>query len=251
MIESILKRDRAIVFASLLGMTALAWIYLLNMPMTGMDEMPSAPVVPGGAGFVVVFGMWAVMMVGMMATPAAPMILLFAKISRTRTSAQPYVAVSAFVTGYFVVWMGASLVASVAQWQLSRTALLAPDLAIHTPAVSGAFLILAGLYQWSPLKHACLRRCRTPLDFVLFRWRDGLGGALRLGIEHGFYCLGCCWLLMALLFVFGIMNLAFIAAIGVLILLEKVAPLGGWIARASGGALIGAGAFLIARASGF
>ncbi len=253
MIEAILKRDRAVVLACLLGVTALAWIYLFSLtPATDMDTMPGMDMGSTNAGGLLVgFVMWAVMMVGMMVTPATPMILLFAKVSRTRrAAAQPYVPVAAFLLGYLVVWMVAAFIAAAAQWQLSRAALLAPDIAIHSPVASGALLILAGLYQWSPLKHACLRRCRSPLEFLLFGWRDGSAGALRMGVEHGFYCLGCCWLLMAVLFAVGVMNLAFVAAIGIFVLLEKVAPFGPRIVRASGGALAGAGAYLIFRASG-
>ncbi len=245
-IESVLKRDRAIVLASLAAITALAWLYLVrtgNSPeMGGMAGMPDM----AGPEFPLIFAMWAVMMVGMMVAPAAPMILLFAAVNRKRRAlAGPYIPTAAFVSGYLLVWTGASLIAAGAQWELAKAALLSPKLAAISPEVSGAILVLAGVYQWTPLKHACLRHCRTPLDFVMFHWREGIMGALRMGAVHGFYCLGCCWMLMALLFAGGIMNLAVVAAIAVFVLAEKVAPFGPWIARASGAALTGAGLYLI------
>lgn len=252
MIESVFRRDRAIVIACLAGISVLAWIYLLRMPMpmAGMEGM--ADMAPAGyPEFAVAFAMWTVMMVGMMVTPAAPMILLFAKIARTRRAAsQPYVPTLIFVFGYLIVWAAASLAAAGAQIGLARASMLSPGIGFLSPAASGAVLVGAGLYQWSPWKRACLRRCRSPLDFLLFHWRDGAAGALGMGIEHGLYCLGCCWLLMALLFVAGVMNLGYVAALMVFVLLEKTAPFGPWIARASGGAFIGAGLYLILRASG-
>lgn len=249
MIESVFSRDRAIVMACLAGISVLAWIYLLGMPMpmAGMADMAPA----GYPEFAVAFAMWTVMMVGMMAPPAAPMILLFAKIARTRrVASQPYVPTFIFVSGYLAVWAAVSLAAAAAQIGLARAGLLSPGTSVLSSFAGGAVLVGAGLYQWSPWKHACLRRCRSPLDFLLFRWRDGAAGALRMGIEHGLNCVGCCWLLMALLFVVGAMNLFYVAILMAFVLLEKAAPFGPWIARASGGPFIGAGYYLILRASG-
>ena len=192
MIESVFRRDRAIVIGCLAGISVLAWIYLLRMPMpkTGMEGM--ADMAPAGyPEFTVAFAMWTVMMVGMMVTPAAPMILLFAKIARTRRAAsQPFVPTFIFVSGYLIVWIAASLAAAGAQIGLARASMLSPGIGFLSPVASGAVLVGAGLYQWSPWKHACLRRCRSPLDFLLFHWRGGAAGALARGIEHGLYCLG-------------------------------------------------------------
>jgi predicted metal-binding membrane protein len=247
-IEAVLMRDRAVVLVCLAVITALAWVYLFRMSpmgdmagMEGMDGM--AP-----AGFGAVFVMWAVMMVGMMVTPAAPMILVFATISRKRREAsRPYVPTAVFAAGYLLVWIAVSFIAAAGQWQLSRAALLSPDLAVLSPLVSGGAFVVAGLYQFSPLKHKCLRHCRSPMEFVLFHWREGTGGAFRMGIEHGLVCLGCCWLLMALLFAVGIMNLGFVAALAALVLLEKAGPKGELVARVSGAVLVAAGLYVAAH----
>jgi predicted metal-binding membrane protein len=188
-----------------------------------------------------------VMMAGMMLPSALPMILTFATINRRkRTRGQPHVATSVFVTGYLVAWGGFSVAATAAQWGLEQGLLMTPMGMSTSTTFGGVLLIGAGLYQFTPLKHACLRHCRSPFDFVLNRWRDGRRGALAMGVEHGLYCLGCCWLAMALLFVFGVMNLLWIATLAVLVLAEKVVPGGPWIARASGVAMIAAGAYRLA-----
>jgi predicted metal-binding membrane protein len=151
-----------------------------------------------------------------------------------------------FALGYGVAWSGFSLAATTVQWGLERAALLTPTMASASPRLGGALLIAAALYQWSPLKHACLVRCRAPLFFLSHHWRPGRTGALLMGLHHGLYCVGCCWVLMALLFVFGVMNLLWIAALALLVLLEKVAPWGEWLSRASAVLLAAAGALLIA-----
>jgi len=140
-----------------------------------------------------------VMMVGMMLPSAAPMILTFATVNRNRRArGQPYVPTALFTLGYLLAWGGFSIVATVVQWGLERAALLSPiDMASDSQVLGGLLFLAAGLYQLSPLKHACLNHCRSPLDFVLNHWRDGAGGALGMGLAHGLYCLGCCWILMA------------------------------------------------------
>ena len=211
-----------------------------------MDSMPgmAAPWTP--TTFALTFAMWWVMMLGMMVPSAAPMILTFATLNRgKRARGQSFVPTSIFTLGYLVAWGAFSLAATLAQWQLDRIALLSPMLATTSPVLGGALLILAGLYQFTPLKLACLRNCRSPFAFVLNHWRDGWLGALRMGLEHGVYCLGCCWVLMMLLFVVGVMNLLWVAGIAVLVLAEKLFPGGIWIARAGGGVMVGLGVFVL------
>jgi predicted metal-binding membrane protein len=153
-----------------------------------------------------------------------------------------------FVTGYLLAWGAFSLVATSAQWALERGALMTPMMHITSPLLGAVLFVAAGAYQLTPLKHACLHRCRTPLAFVLDHWRDGTAGALRMGAEHGAFCLGCCALVMALLFVGGIMNLVWVAAIAAFVLLEKLVPAGGTVALAGGALAIGFGAWMFLRA---
>jgi predicted metal-binding membrane protein len=173
------------------------------------------------------------------------MILMFASVQkRKRDRDQPYVPTAMFIAGYLVVWGVFSLVVSAAHWVLQQGMLLSPMLGL-TPMLGGALFILAGVYQFTPLKYACLRQCRSPLAFVLNHWRDGWSGALRMGAEHGAYCLGCCWVLMALLFAVGVMNLIGVAAIAAFVFAEKLLPDGIWITRVGGGAMAAFGVWLM------
>jgi predicted metal-binding membrane protein len=240
------RGDRALVAAAVIVLTALAWWYLVDMagamraPMSGMGA-PTMFDIPA------LFIMWAVMMVGMMLPGATPMIMLFAAINRQkRKIGSPFVPTAIFVLGYVVAWTAFSLIAAAVQSQLHALALLSPEMMSTSRVLGGMLFVLAGVYQWTPLKHACLRTCRSPLDFVLNRWREGSVGALRMGLEHGLYCVGCCWFLMGLLFAVGVMNLLWLAAIAVLVLAEKLLPGGPRIANASGVLMIGAGVFLFA-----
>ncbi|MFT5391517.1 MAG: putative metal-binding membrane protein [Gammaproteobacteria bacterium] len=195
---------------------------------------------------VLMFVMWSVMMVGMMLPSAAPMILMFARVSLNhRRAGRPYVATSVFVLGYVLAWGLFSAAATAAQWGLERVALMGFDMRTTDMPLAGALFIAAGLYQLSPLKHACLRLCRSPLDFVLNRWREGSMGALRMGTAHGLYCLGCCWLLMLLLFVGGVMNLLWIATLSAFVLIEKLLPAGTVTSRITGVAMAAFGCYLI------
>jgi predicted metal-binding membrane protein len=169
--------------------------------------------------------MWAEMMVAMMIPSAAPTILVFARVNRQRREHdRPYVHSGWFLLGYLSIWFGFSLAAAAAQWALHGAALLSPAMQSTSPILGGAVLIAAGIFQWTPWKRACLRHCRSPLDFLLGHWREGGVGAFRMGLEHGFYCTGCCWLLMAVLFVVGVMNILWIALLTGLVLLETVLP---------------------------
>jgi predicted metal-binding membrane protein len=262
-IEAIFKRDQVVVLAGLALIAALAWayvVYLAQQPgMQGMamDDMAMDMAMPsiaawGPFDFAAMFVMWSVMMVAMMVPAAAPMVLVFARVNRNRREQdRPYVPTSVFVLGYVVVWSAFSLLATLSNWGLHAGGLLSSMMGESTSAyLGGALLLAAGIYQWTPLKYACLTQCRTPLGFIMTQWRDGMGGALQMGLKHGLYCLGCCWVLMALLFVLGIMNLAWIAALAVVVLLEKVAPGGLWISRAAGLIFIGWAALMFAGAFG-
>jgi predicted metal-binding membrane protein len=250
-LEAVLKRDRLIVLAGLVGVTGLAWLYLVVMAVSmdmSMDETMAMPQIrPWSAvDFVLMFLMWAIMMVGMMVPSAAPMVLLYARVCRTqREKGRPFAPTGAFVAGYVAVWSAFSLAATVLQWALEQAALLSPMMFGTSPILGAGLLIAAGIYQLSPLKHVCLRHCRGPLDFIMRHWRGGTGGAVVMGVEHGAYCVGCCWFLMGLLFVGGVMNLLWVAAIAIFVLIEKVAPQGELAARVGGAALAGAGLVLL------
>lgn len=192
------------------------------------------------------FLMWAIMMVAMMIPSAAPMILTFATVSRKRREQQrPFVSTAMFVLGYLTVWTGFSAAVAVAQWGLHSKALLSPMMVSTSPLLGGALLVVAGIFQWTPLKHACLSHCQSPLSFMMTNWREGRSGALAMGIQHGAYCTGCCWVLMTLLFVAGVMNIWWIAVISILVLVEKIAPRGYMVGRVAGVLLVGWGVMLI------
>ena len=258
LLSGVLRHDRAVVLGSLAVAVALAWTYLLTGAGAGMETMdmgggqmmamaPEWTLVYG----LVVFAMWAVMMVAMMLPSAAPVTLLIASIARKRREAGAATRISTapFVLGYLAVWLAFAAAATLLQWQLDAAELLSETMALASTLVAGGVLILAGIYQWTPLKQACLRHCRSPLDFLLHHWRDGALGAFVSGARHGTFCLGCCWMLMVLLFVGGIMNLAWIAGIALIVLIEKTLPGGGRMGRAMGVVLIAWGALALAMAA--
>jgi predicted metal-binding membrane protein len=253
---AVLRHDRVVVLASLCAVMLLAWAYLLlgaGMPMDTMDMgggqiMVMLPEWTPAYGLVV-FAMWAVMMVAMMLPSAAPVTLLIAGIARRRAGGRLGLATALFVAGYLVVWFAFAAAATLLQWGLEGAGLLSETMALASIVVAGAVLVAAGIYQWTPLKQACLRHCRSPLEFLLFHWRDGAAGAFTSGARHGAFCLGCCWMLMALLFVGGVMNLAWIGGIALLVLIEKVLPWGGWMGRATGTVLIAWGIAMLAAAA--
>lgn len=250
-IERALRRDRLIVLTGLVTAILLAWVYLLAVP--GMEMSTSGamadmemPVEPGFAAFFLMFIMWWVMMVAMMLPSAAPMILLFGAITRKRQGlASPYPPLVFFTLGYLLVWGGFSVAATLAQGALSETQIFHQSLRITSPYLNGALLLGAGLWQLSPVKRTCLRHCRSPVHYLTTHWRMGSTGALQMGAGHGVFCFGCCWFLMALLFVGGIMNPYWIMGIAAYVLLEKLAPKGEAFARISGAVLIMAGLWLI------
>jgi predicted metal-binding membrane protein len=246
-LESLLKRDRAVVFAGLAGVTALAWGYLVVTAggMTGMGDaiMAAAPKPWTATEFTLTLAMWPVMMVAMMLPGAAPMILLYALVARKQGERGASVApAGVFAAGYLAVWSAFSLAATGLQWGLEQAALLSPMMAGAGPLLGGALLAAAGIYQFTPLKGACLAHCRSPFFMLANGWRPGAAGALRMGFRHGAFCVGCCWVLMALLFVGGVMNLLWVAAIAGFVLIEKLAPFGVATGRLAGALLILAGA---------
>lgn len=247
--------NRVSVLTGLVGLTALSWTYLLYQDWA-MDHMDIAPMVMPNLDvwapwdLAIVFFMWAVMMVGMMLPSVTPMVLLYAAVSaKRREQGQPNAATWFFVSGYLVAWTLFSVLATLAQWLLHSATLMSPFMVTTSPNLGGAMLIAAGIYQWTPLKHACLTHCRSPLAFLLTKWRDGGRGALAMGIRHGLFCTGCCWLLMAILFVVGVMNLLWVALLAAFVLMEKILPHGDWFGRAAGLVLIGWGAWMAISAA--
>ena len=253
-----LRRDRVVVATALAAITALAWAYLIwltgrsgmamadmpGMNMQGTDMQGLAPGPWDAVALTLGFAMWAVMMVGMMTPSAAPMILIYARVGRQAAAkARPFAATGWFVAGYLLVWTAFALLATAVQAALQQAALLDATMATTSRVVGGGVLIAAGIYQWTPWKDACLAHCQSPLAFVMRHggFRADPGGALLLGLRHGAFCVGCCWILMALLFVVGVMDLLWIALISAFVLLEKILPVGRLVSRAAGLVLIAAG----------
>jgi predicted metal-binding membrane protein len=219
-LERALLRDRVIISIALCAMTIVSWAQMLAPDDGAPGERPCC-----GARFTVVFSMWLVMMAGMMIPSAAPMVLTHAAIMRRRVAqGAPFVPSGLFLAGYLLAWSAFSAVAAFAQWALYHAALLdGRSLAIGSWA-GALVLIAAALFQLSPAKDACLSQCRAPLGYFLTEWRDGHAGALVMGLRHGLFCIGCCWLLMAVLFAVGIMDLAWGAAITAFVIAEKLLP---------------------------
>jgi predicted metal-binding membrane protein len=253
-----------VVFAALLALTALAWSYLLwlsghmaidatsmgNMAMDGMAMGTAPALTPWMMELGLACIMWTVMMVGMMTPSVAPVVLLYARVARHAASdGKPFAATGWFAGGYFLAWAGFSVVAATAQVALRSLALLTPMLTSANHFVGAVFLIVAGAYQWSRLKGACLGQCRAPLEFIQRHggFKADAAGSLKLGLRHGLYCIGCCWAFMLLLFVGGVMNILWVAALAVLVLLEKFPAQGRFLSRATGSVLIAGGLLLIGR----
>jgi predicted metal-binding membrane protein len=265
-LEALLKRDRLITVTGLVALCLLAWVYLLSGAGTGMSlagmtrltlfphRVAAVPAMPGmdgiaspaprpGAGlWLLTAAMWWTMMIAMMAPAAAPAMLIYGRVYRhaaARAQAQALAPTGAFAAGYLLVWLGFSLLAAGLQFALQGSgAVSAATLGSASRWFSAAVLAAAGLYQLSPWQGVCLHHCRAPAGFLARHWRPGVGGAVRLGAGHGLYCVGCCWLLMALLFVGGVMNLAWIAGLTLLVLVEKILPGGRAVGRAAGAVLL-------------
>lgn len=256
-LEWALRRQQITVAGALAVLVALSWAYLLTGAGMSMPAAGAAPATawemaargvhaaawtPGHA--LIVFFMWAVMMVAMMVPSAAPTILLFARMQRARAERAPG-ATGTFVAGYVAAWAGFSLAATAIQYALEQTGQLSPMMAANGRLLAGSIVVAAGLYQLTPLKNACLRHCRSPIAFIMHHWRPGRRGALRVGVEHGAFCLGCCWVLMALLFVGGVMNMIWIAGLTLLVLAEKILPRGYFVAKCIGVVLTAAGVVIL------
>ncbi len=253
------RRSEVLSLAALVLAVIVAWIYLVAAPMPGpmgiggtegmaaMEMAGTSLAIWSWEEGLLLFVMWAMMMVAMMLPSAAPMIRLFSRIGAVRsTGGGRGTPVLFFAAGYVAVWCAFSTVAALIQWALHSLAVLSPDMRIGSPIAGAVILIAAGIYQWVPLKQSCLSHCRSPLGFLTTSWREGRGGAVRMGVEHGTFCVGCCWMLMALLFVAGVMNLWWVAALSALVLLEKTVVRGATIARVAGALFIVAGVALVA-----
>jgi predicted metal-binding membrane protein len=251
-LELALQRDRGpfIVLLILLPLACWAWIVILARDMYGPMTGASAWMMTvrwDAPRILLLWLMWAVMMTGMMLPSASPMLLMFGLAARRRApGAAAGREIYALAAGYLAVWALFSVLATAAQRFLSVRLALSPMMTLASPRAGAALLIVAGVYQITPLKRACLRHCQSPFGFLMHHWRGGLRGAVRMGFEHGVYCLGCCWSLMLLLFVGGVMNLTVIAALTAFVAFEKLSPFGVHTARVSGVLLVGLGAWMLA-----
>jgi predicted metal-binding membrane protein len=260
-LENLLRRDRFIVIAILVAVTVGSWLFVLDGAGTGMSTlgMTSVDLAAGGgmrmafamtpwsAGYaVVMFFMWWIMMVAMMLPSASPTVLLFARIhQKQREQGKAYVPSAIFALGYLTAWAGFSVIAVAVQWALESAGLLNMMMVSTVPWLGGGLLIAAGLWQFTPLKQACLNHCRSPLSFLMTRWRTGWKGAFVMGLDHGSFCLGCCWFLMALLFFGGIMNLWWIGGLALYVLVEKTVPAGHWLGYGLGAVLTAWGSWML------
>jgi predicted metal-binding membrane protein len=258
-IEAALRRDRLVVASGLALVTLAAWAWTLAaaLPMGSGGEMGMADNI-GSVTMAVatwspphaalVFTMWWVMMAAMMLPSAAPLVLLAAALHRRKgLDGRPALMAGVLAGGYLAVWGAFSLAASLAQWGFEWAGVVAQGSTVAGPALAGGILLACGLYQLTPLKRACLRRCRSPVGFIAAFWRPTALGAFRTGLLHGAFCVGCCWFLMALLFVGGVMNPFWIGGLGLYVLLEKFAPNGLGVSRASGLLLVVLGGLALSR----
>lgn len=226
--EAMIKRDRVLVLSGIGVIAALAWLFTIYSGM-GMEMM--MPV-----DLVLICSIWMVMMVAMMLPSVVPTLLMYTSILRSQGQ-QPFLPMAGFLIGYFLIWSVFAIAAGFTQFALH-------DGLATVSVLGGGVIAAAGIFQLTPLKRACLARCRSPLGFFTTEWREGNRGALAMGVKHGAFCLGCCWLLMGLLFVAGAMNLVWMAGIAIFVLVEKAAPFGEGIGRLTGVLLIGAGAWM-------
>lgn len=227
-------RERNLILTTLLVLAVASWVVILQQP----EQM--------GMSALLFIILWVVMMAAMMFPAAAPMVLAFAQVQASKLErGQLFVPTWIFVGAYLVVWTVFGVLAWAVATGVETLAHQAMGLMDNAARLSGGLFILAGLYQFSPLKHACLAKCRTPLDFILNAWRDGYGGAFRMGLEHGLYCLGCCWPLFAILFPLGMMNMAVLISLTLLIFVEKSLPIGQRVSQLVGVALVVYGALVL------
>ncbi len=247
------SRDHLIVYSAMLAICLAAWSYMAYMgwAMLHMDVVDMW--MPPRAGtrswqlydFWMLFVMWAVMMIAMMTPSVLPMVSLYVTVTRSKKSkGQAYTPTIVFLCGYLIAWILFSIIISFVQYPLHITGLLNPMMDSRSYLLSGIILLLAGIYQWTPWKDACLELCRSPLHYLMTSWREGHWGAIRMGIHHGIYCIGCCWALMAVMFAVGVMNVMWMLVIAFFVLAEKISPVSAKPVRlASGLALISWGGF--------
>ncbi len=252
LVEGALRRDRAVIVAGLFALSVLAWLYLwreadvMDRMMAGELPMAMQPTAASATTLLLVFLMWAVMMVGMMVPSAAPMILFYAAMVRRNSERGTLLpAAWIFTGGYLLVWTAFSLAATALQVLFEALSVASSMMVVNSRWLAGGLLVAAGIYQWSPLKEVCLAKCRSPLHFITGHWHAGRIGALRMGAVHGLYCLGCCWALMLLLFVGGVMNLVCVALITMFVLIEKLTPRGRLVGRVAGVGFVVAGVYLL------
>ena len=238
-------RERKLILGLLLSLAAASWAWLIWQSAT-MNSQVMGMGLTMGMNAVLFIAIWVVMMVAMMFPTAAPMILMYRSVyAGKRQQEQPFVPTWIFVSAYLFVWSLCGVVAYLLAVGIEQVAAQSMWLMENSARLGGVVLVVVGLYQLSPLKHVCLSKCRTPLQFILSSWRDGYGGAFRMGLEHGAYCLGCCWLLFVILFPFGIMNVAAMALVTVLIYAEKSLPIGRQISQIVGVGLIAYGVLVV------
>ena len=257
LLESALRHNhRAAAVVLVILLPAVSWIWIVAMardmygPMTGASAWMMTATWDA-RHLALLWAMWAVMMAAMMLPSASPTLLTYgAAARRSADSASASRQIYAFAAGYLIVWTVFSLGATALQRVLAAVLVLSPMMEMTAPAASATLLMIAGAYQLTPMKHACLRTCQSPLGFLMSRWRGGVTGALRMGIQHGALCVGCCWALMLLLFAGGVMNLTVIATLTTLVALEKLAPFGVQSARVTGVLLVAAAMWLFVRGEG-
>lgn len=227
-------KDKKIVYTGLFIVSATGWLYMFymawameNMHLVDMWMPPLGNTRAWtGFDFFMLFLMWFTMMIAMMTPTVVPMVMMFTTVNKSKKrKQQPYAPTSLFLLGYLLAWGLFSVAVSLIQWPLHESGLLNPMMDSRSFLLSGSILILAGLYQFTPLKDVCLNQCRTPLGFIMTAWKDGYLGALKMGFHHGFFCVGCCWALMLILFAVGVMNMLWVIVITVFVLLEKVSPI--------------------------
>ncbi len=245
---AVLRRDQLLISACVALVTVLAWVYLFRVDHQMSADLRDDTMMAAMGMSVdrawteldawLTFAMWSVMMVGMMAPGALPMLFMFGSAQAGRSQKSLSLRTLTFGLGYIAVWTGFSACATLAQYGLHRAALLSPAMASSSKGLTGAVLLVAGAYQLTHWKTRCLTQCRSPLGFLMTNWRDGAFGAFQMGFRHGIYCLGCCWALMCLLFVVGVMNLIWVAMLTGFVLIEKIGPAGAIAARIAGAAMV-------------
>lgn len=238
-LDPTLARQRAVILSGLIAVTVVAWLWVIHQAATGMPMETFGLGLTMGMGAWALVVMWTVMMVGMMFPASAPMILTFSAVqARHRAASRPYASVSVFTASYMLVWVAFGALALSVAAGVDALAERSTWLTAHWQRIAGALIVIAGAYQFTPLKDVCLRRCRSPISFLLTYWQDGWRGAFALGLRHGIYCAGCCWLLFVILVPLGIMNLIAMGAVTAVVFAEKTLPGGRLTAQLAGAVLV-------------